>query len=342
MGTYRLLLAVAVLLYHSGVTIGGRAIGVEAVISFYIISGYVMTALIDRYYSNELLAFYADRAMRLFPQFLLYLSITQSIIWIFNPASNFIGELTGSKAIVNLTMVGLNFGAWFKNLTIVPQSWSLGLEWQFYLLFPFMLRARVVTFIASLLFFALTCATAWINTDVWCYRMLPGTAFIFLLGSFLYRGNEKSVWLVYAAIFAGFVITYITPSLQDGFRFEVLTGIVVGVPIVRILSAIRLGKFDALLGNLSYGVFLNHFALMWLFQTFGLDRNSRFYLPALLVASMGCAWLSYELIEKRVIAMRHQIRARRDTSAHRSHGHATSVSADVTGGNPEPAPPAAS
>ncbi|MCA8502149.1 acyltransferase [Burkholderia multivorans] len=341
MGTYRLLLAVAVLLYHAGVTIGGRAIGVEAVISFYVISGYVMTALFDGHYSHRIGGFYIDRAMRLFPQFLFYLAVTQGVIWIFQPSSQFIGELTAGKAIVNLTMVGLNLGQWVKNLTIMPQTWSLGLEWQFYLLFPFMLRARIAFFITSFMLFAVTFATAWINPDTWGYRMLPGTAFMFLIGSFLYRNDRTFVWSAYAALCAGFVITWATPGLQNHLRFEVLTGLVIGVPIVAALGSVRLGRFDTLLGNLSYGVFLNHFALIWLLQVAGISQRSPLYLPVLLMASIAAAWLSYELIEKRVIELRHGIRCRRESRGLMSSDHSEVWSADVAAGRPEPGPPAA-
>lgn len=304
MGTYRFLLAVAVMFFHAGVLIQGRAIGVEAVVSFNIISGYVMTALVDRHYSNRIGGFYIDRAMRLFPQFLLYLFLTLSIIYIIKPMPQSLDEISAWRAALNLTMVGLNI----PRTSIMPQAWSLGLEWQFYLLLPFMLRARTATFVASLLMFAITVSTAWINPAVWGYYELPGTAFMFLTGSFLYRSDKPLIWVVYAAMCAGFVVTYFTPGLQDNLRFEVLAGVVIGVPVVKALSMANFGKFDAFMGNLSYGVFLNHFALRLIFQVAGFSESSRLYLPMLLVTSSILSWISYELIEKRVIAIRHKIR----------------------------------
>jgi peptidoglycan/LPS O-acetylase OafA/YrhL len=69
MGAYRLLLAVVVMLYHSDIHIAGRESGAIAVISFYLLSGYVMTALIERHYFGNARGFYLDRAMRLFLSF---------------------------------------------------------------------------------------------------------------------------------------------------------------------------------------------------------------------------------------------------------------------------------
>jgi peptidoglycan/LPS O-acetylase OafA/YrhL len=332
MGTYRLLLAMTVLLFHAGVTIGGRAIGVSAVVSFFLISGYVMTALVDRHYSRRIGGFYIDRTMRLFPQFIFYVVAWQAVVWIFHPASPFVADLTIKRAVLNMTMVGLNF----PGASIMPQAWSLGLEWQFYLLLPFMLRARVATFIASLTFYAIVCATGWADPYIWGYIMFPGTAFMFLIGSFLYRGEKLWLWLVYIALCAGFAIVYATPSLQSGCRFEVLAGLVIGIPILRVLSTVRFGRFDALLGNLSYGVFLNHAVLILLFPAVGLAQSSALYLPTLLITSLALAWLSYEFIEKRVIAVRHRIRNRTEAT------DGQPVDRSVGAGNHNVAPPTTS
>ncbi|AOK62012.1 hypothetical protein WM29_23065 [Burkholderia ubonensis] len=332
MGTYRLLLAMTVLLFHAGVTIGGRAIGVSAVVSFFLISGYVMTALVDRHYSRRIGGFYIDRAMRLYPQFLFYVAAWQAVVWIFHPVSPFVADLTMKRAVLNLTMVGLNF----QGASIMPQAWSLGLEWQFYLLFPFMLRARVSTFIASLMFYAIVCATGWADPYIWGYLMLPGTAFMFLIGSFLYRGEKLWIWIVYLALCAGLAIVYTTPSLQSGCRFEVLVGLVIGIPILRVLSTMRVGRFDALLGNLSYGVFLNHAVLILLLPVVGLDKSSALYFPTLVISSLVLAWLSYEFIEKRVITVRHRLRSRAEAKDGQPADHT------VGAGNPSVAPPTAS
>jgi peptidoglycan/LPS O-acetylase OafA/YrhL len=52
----------------------GFQIGVVAVISFLLISGFVMTALIEKHYFsiNLIGKFYLDRMLRLLPQFYFY------------------------------------------------------------------------------------------------------------------------------------------------------------------------------------------------------------------------------------------------------------------------------
>jgi len=52
MGLYRLLLAMMVAISHAGIRPYGYNPGVIAVISFVILSGYVMSFLIERYYKQ--------------------------------------------------------------------------------------------------------------------------------------------------------------------------------------------------------------------------------------------------------------------------------------------------
>lgn len=78
MGTLRFFLALLVLYSHAGGRIQQLNPGVTAVVVFYIISGYVMTALMRRYYCPSPAGptlpstahFYLDRLLRLYPQYL--------------------------------------------------------------------------------------------------------------------------------------------------------------------------------------------------------------------------------------------------------------------------------
>jgi peptidoglycan/LPS O-acetylase OafA/YrhL len=103
-----------------------------------------------------------------------------------------------------------------------------------------------------------------INTDWYCYRLLPGTFFIFAAGAALadpkaIRSEFPRALIVLSAIAA--LATFSSHSLyamRD--NKEVSTGVVVGVGAVTLLRNYRFKAFDQLLGNLSYGVFLNHFS----------------------------------------------------------------------------------
>ncbi|QGZ60671.1 acyltransferase family protein [Paraburkholderia acidisoli] len=314
MGTYRLLLAVAVMLSHIGVNYHGHNPGVIAVASFFLLSGYVMTALIERHYASldQLLPFYLDRVMRLFPQFLFYSAISLVLIFRFHPQSWFLAEITPWTAALNMTMVPLNFFHFFPHAQTIPQAWSLGLEAQFYLAIPFIIvfRARVLALVLSLLFFVLPYFHL-VTPDTWGYRMLPGTLFVFLMGSLLRTRDHP--WLLratYGAVALAAVASLARPADSV---FDVLIGVVIGFPVVTALTKTKFGRIDELAGNLSYGMFLNHFALIWAFQVMGFRESPAHpatYLAALLGTSFALSWVSYELVEKRVIRLRHLLRRR--------------------------------
>ncbi|MBJ9625761.1 acyltransferase family protein [Burkholderia multivorans] len=181
MGIYRLLLAIAVILSHVGIGLYGRNIGVVAVVSFFIISGYVMTALVERHYANaqQIPRFYVDRVLRLFPQFLFYSVLTLLLIAVAQPSSNFLSGLTPATVALNIAMLPLNFYRYFPNALVIPQAWSLGLEAQFYVVVPLLIifRLRIVAATLSAAFFLLP-YVGLVDVDTWSYRMLPGTLFV--------------------------------------------------------------------------------------------------------------------------------------------------------------------
>ena len=74
MGTLRFILALLVMLSHTGLTVGGLNPGVASVVVFYAISGYVMSALVAKHFSQPGQArhFYIDRLARIYPQYLFY------------------------------------------------------------------------------------------------------------------------------------------------------------------------------------------------------------------------------------------------------------------------------
>ena len=74
LGISRLLLAIAVALSHIDVRLWELNPGVVAVVSFYMISGYVMTGLLRRHFSHveQVPTFYLDRFFRLFSQYFFF------------------------------------------------------------------------------------------------------------------------------------------------------------------------------------------------------------------------------------------------------------------------------
>lgn len=327
MGTYRLLLAILVALSHMEVTILGYNGGVFAVVSFLIISGYVMTALIKRNYQhlNSIPAFYIDRAIRLYPQFLLYFSISCFLIWAYLPAYNHEQTFTSSNIISSLAIAPLDlymFGitAW----DVLPPAWSLGLEAFFYAVIPFLLiwKIRAYAFALSVIVFAFACL-GYIHSDIYGYRLIPGVLFMFLCGSYIYQGSsieKRSTYVAAACSLLAFISIALNIIPRAPYNAEVTAGLAIGVPVIYALSKLGRHKVDEFLGNISYGVFLSHFVVIRAAEVIGYKIFDTLTISIILIASFVCSGMSYYLIERPALRLRRAIRYKStDTKNQKSH-----------------------
>jgi len=142
----RAVAVVAVMLYHLGFSwIPGGFLGVDL---FFVISGYVITRLlldsIQRSGGLDLRAFYKARIRRLFPPLVFMVSVTIFYIGIWAPETmrRFISD--SPFALLG----GMNWWLVFRHTDyfdsiarppLLQHTWSLGVEAQFYLLWPLIL-----------------------------------------------------------------------------------------------------------------------------------------------------------------------------------------------------------
>jgi peptidoglycan/LPS O-acetylase OafA/YrhL len=331
MGRYRFCLAVLVVLSHCGLNIAGLNPGIIAVISFYILSGFVMTELIRRHYAtpSRTLVFYADRIARLFPQFWFYCAITTGLWaagWI---KPDWLADVTATGLVLNYLMMPLDF--YMKEFLalngtmLLPQGWSLGLELMFYAIVPILLHrcnaaGRIAIALLSFAIFALA-VSGIINTVNFAYKLLPGTLFIFIVGIALSertRASKALIGLLYAGCAALFA-TIATPwdGAYDPMTSKaVLIGILFGTLAVSILRDLTTTDFDELAGNISYGVFLNHYIFIWLIETqWGIDTFNMQLMAGVVMCSILLSVATYTLVERPAIAWRRSIRYRDGGSA---------------------------
>ncbi|MEI7540113.1 MAG: acyltransferase family protein [Actinomycetes bacterium] len=142
----RAVAVVAVMLYHLGVTwIPGGFLGVDL---FFVISGYVITRLlldsIQRSGGLDLRAFYKARFRRLFPPLIFMILVTLIYIGIWAPETmrRFVSD--SPFALIG----GMNWWLVFRHTDyfdsiarppLLQHTWSLGVEAQFYLVWPLIL-----------------------------------------------------------------------------------------------------------------------------------------------------------------------------------------------------------
>jgi peptidoglycan/LPS O-acetylase OafA/YrhL len=306
---------------HAGFRIGGLNPGVVAVIGFYLISGYVMASLIRRHYSlpGHAPAFYLDRAIRLLPQYLFYLSLT--LAWqLYSRAENYhlSHPPTATDLLNNFLIVPLNYYMYngSDHYALIPPAWSLGAEIQFYLLAPFLLvwpKRMLAAGIASLGVY-LAALGGLINSDWFGYRLLPGVLLFFLLGALLQQSHQQQQYQrarVMAALVAALAalaigLLQLNGSLRQPYNFETLLGLLIGIVLLHTLARGPRTRRDDLAGDLSYGVFLNHFLVIWTVYPQGISAAQ---LPGFLALCIALAWLSQRYIEQPLLALRRRLRS---------------------------------
>ena len=142
----RAVAVVAVMLYHLGFSwIPGGFLGVDL---FFVISGYVITRLlldsIQRSGGLDLRAFYKARIRRLFPPlvFMIFVAIIYISIWAPETMRRFVSD--SPFALLG----GMNWWLVFRHTDyfdtisrppLLQHTWSLGVEAQFYLIWPLIL-----------------------------------------------------------------------------------------------------------------------------------------------------------------------------------------------------------
>ena len=301
-----------------GVTFAnGHNPGVVAVISFFLISGFVMTGLVRSYYSDyrKVSMFYLDRLARILPQYLFFSALAAATYFIFNISSPYLSAVSLAGIVANLLVIPLNFFMYSQTIagcTFIPQAWSLGLELMFYLLFPVILISdRRNMWLAASLLIWFVAALGVVNTDVWGYRLLPGTLFVILLGSCIFDNQTPSLKhpavAVSALMVACAALLYNLDKMALPYTFEVMLGLFVGVPVLFLLSRLERSKWDDWLGNLSYGIFLCHFLVIWAIDLLHVPHNTEGTV-LMLAASVSLAGFGYVSIEHPVLQWRRHLR----------------------------------
>jgi peptidoglycan/LPS O-acetylase OafA/YrhL len=314
------LLAALVLISHTGIRWFDYNPGVVAVISFYLLSGFVMRSLIERNYMRlvDVPKFYLDRAARLFPQFLFYMAVTFTVVYVCD--IRWIAErFTSWQWFLNATMLPLGFDMFWDRqppAIAMMQAWSLGLELCFYLVIPFILiylKPKARYWLAWLSFGVFALAHVDMIPDYWAYRLLPGTLFIFLVGVSFHdddRGARWFRWSIFAVITAMWLHAFSMDVFYNLYaNKEIMVGILLGIVFVSLLHRLKWSHVDEFMGNLSYGVFLNHFIVIWWMQKYrGISTFDTSDVTLLITVSTGMAYISYLIIERPALRLRQRLR----------------------------------
>lgn len=308
MGLIRFLLAISVVIAHVGAIYGFTLIGGKiAVQSFFILSGFYMALILNEKYAGHAryFLFLRNRFLRIYPLYFVILTITfiLSIFWankgMFGPFTfykdiNMLSPLTLLYLIIeNIVILGQDVGMFLDithkgmlffsptlsatkpfvyNHLLIPQAWTLSIEFMFYALAPFFVKSKtkaLLIFILASLSLRLFLNSIGLHHEPWINKFFPTELVFFLAGILSYRIYKKiekkhisqKLFIPAYLVFLGFTLFYnyipsIMNSQVNALQWTYFLSLVLLAP--HIFSYFKNYRFDRFLGDLSYPIYLSH------------------------------------------------------------------------------------
>lgn len=322
-----------VIAYHAGLSgVQGGYVGVDV---FFVISGYLITALllreIERNSSISLSGFYARRIRRLVPAALVVLLTTLLVGWfVYGPLDL---KQAASSAfatalyVSNLWFIHLSTDYLAKDVGADPllHTWTLGVEEQFYLVWPLILLAALCIGSRSnferrlLIAFGTLAATSfalcvWLtaSNQPWAFFGSPTRAWEFACGGalalYFSKGTKPRSGVCVTAGWCGAGLVVAAVMALD--RKSAFPGFAAAVPVagtLLLLVAAQAQKASALnrwlaapplvlVGDLSYSLYLWHWPVFALLRTADEETSAAGRVSALALVFI-LSWLTWRLVE---------------------------------------------
>ncbi len=315
---------VSVVFYHFAAQLlpGGFA----AVDVFFVISGFLMTKIIAgglEAQTFSLLRFYTARCKRIIPALLALCLLLPLLMWFWLPALEFrrLGNYI-SYAILFISNIKLNkdAGGYFATSSHenwLLHTWSLSVEWQFYLALPLLLMAlhlvrKRISMTLSLMLLAIC---SFIGCVIYAsagnlsslFYLMPFRAWEMLCGGLVWfisqrytfsRARARLCALVGYLIIAASVVLITPDSAWPGYLtlFPVLGTMLVIASNYQPLAE-SIDRHCRWIGLSSYSVYLWHWPIA-VFIVYADRQHNALWITSGIALSFLLGWLSWVLIEQ--------------------------------------------
>jgi peptidoglycan/LPS O-acetylase OafA/YrhL len=309
---------VLVVLFHFGVPgLAGGFVGVDV---FFVISGFLMMQIIANGLERNgfsVLSFYLARARRIIPALLVLCASLLVAGWAFLPAIHY-------RMLANHVISAVVF---FSNVKFwreagyfdaashekwLLHTWSLSVEWQFYLVLPLVLwaayrlwesRGIVAATVIGLSASLLACVLMTPTNPTAAFFLLPFRAWEMFTGAAVYLfarpalRQAKAIELTGLALIVGAAVLFDGSSSWPGWRAAIpVVGAAMMLAAARQGSALTAPAPLQWIGERSYSIYLWHWPLVVALGYLGLQGN-----PAAVVVGLVLTFLvghlSYRLVE---------------------------------------------
>ncbi len=323
----------AVIIYHSQINIFGYKFlqgGYLGVDIFFVISGYLITSIIFKELKNKKTFsysnFYLKRARRILPAlFIIILSCLPFSYLYLMPTSliDFARSILfslGFSSNFYFYFTGLEYGAVSGLLKPLLHTWSLGVEEQFYILFPlifvsgfFLFKKNLKNYILVMFFFSLFFSELFSNKNPNLNFYFPVSRFWELLAGSLivfYEENRKlkvSNNLSNLMCFLGLMLIILSffyffepipnPNLKSLLPIMGVTLIILFAKKGSFLTKIFSIKPFVGIGLISYSLYLWHYPIFAFARNLRIAQSSLGYLVIAILIFL-LSFISYKFIEK--------------------------------------------
>lgn len=324
-------------------------LGSLGVIFFFVLSGFLITYLLMQEKAVKqtvaVKKFYIRRILRIWPMYylvvLLGFLVLPNIHFIDNPYLNKLldANFTPNFVLYLLFLPNLAF-ATFAAVPHIGQTWSIGVEEQFYLLWPLIVKHSKNVLKALLMVIGILIVLK-VIVLVLCKQMPDSSALKIIkpflamtkmesmaiggIGAYyLFNGNEKIKWLMNNGLMISAVVViiglvYLTPPvIQDAIYlvYSVLFLVIILNVSSNPKSIFKLeNRMFKMLGNISYGIYMYHLIVIaFVFaglNYLGMEINDSFISQLMvysltIIITIFVSILSYSYFEKRFLNLKHK------------------------------------
>lgn len=310
----------AVVLYHFGFSwAAGGFIGVDV---FFVISGFLMTGIIVRALAEphfSVLSFYLARARRIIPALLVVAIGVLVLGWFLLMPSEYqaLGKHARDSVLFSSNLRYLGEAGYFDAASEqkwLLHTWSLSVEWQFYLLYPLLLLAvsrlfgvRWLIPAVLILFLVSLCWSAWLsfNEPEQAFFTLSSRAWQMAAGGLVYGWSSSARASVSrpALCWLGlFIIGVSTLKFDSGLSWPLPWSLLpVGGAAMVIAANVRTWALNSYpmqwIGDRSYSIYLWHWPLVVILAYFERSDSVGWALAGITCACV-LGHLSFRFIEE--------------------------------------------